>query len=565
MRHLARLTLFLLAALLALAPAAPGRAQDASVYPLPADLYILTSENRLLRIDAETGEQTVVSPEGQPVAAFDISPDGGWYAYRTLDNQAVIVASLTSINGYVAAFDQPLPQGGGAQAIAWSPDGQRIAYTVPEGVRVTGLQTPVMAEVETALIEGAWTGVYWADDNTIIATGPGGAARLFAGEETWLVEAEPSPPQPTLSADASLTPEGVQLGDGRIVPFTAGTLAFDWAPLPLPELPDGILPAPLYYLARDGSGIAQVWELTADAPAPRPVTAGSQPVVDFAVAAERVAYVTQSEVGIVALDGSAGQAFGALTTGSVRPTIALNADASQIAFSDDRGLWTVSVDGSQQPRLIVPHVLTDDPATLRVYMQPRWNTNETALLVTIGLYEGSMLGVVSLADGAVTEMPMSAAGVTRWTADGRIATGSATMMYAMPGLYLLDPAAPDAEPVTLVGPETPVLDARQTPDGSWAVIAGASGGMGPQWVRLLTGTEESGIIPAFDEAAGAFIEQPVLAPGGAIDAPTIAAGLRNLTYAEDGLWGDPVVADLSTGETFAVPAPGLVSRVMWGY
>src|SRR5690606_41269016 len=98
MRHLARLTLFLLAALLALAPAAPGRAQDASVYPLPADLYILTSENRLLRIDAETGEQTVVSPEGQPVAAFDISPDGGWYAYRTLDNQAVIVASLTSRN-----------------------------------------------------------------------------------------------------------------------------------------------------------------------------------------------------------------------------------------------------------------------------------------------------------------------------------------------------------------------------------------------------------------------------------------------------------------------------------
>src|SRR5690606_26199604 len=152
------------------------------------------------------------------------------------------------------------------------------------------------------------------------------------------------------------------------------------------------------------------------------------------------------------------------------------ADASQIAYSDDRGLWTVSVGGSQQPRLIVSHVLTDDPATLRVYMQPRWNAAETALLITIGLYEGSMLGVVSLADGAVTVLPMSAAGVPRWTADGRIAIGSPTVIYATPGLYLLDPAAPDAEPVTLAGPDTPVLDARQTPDGSWAVLTSASFG-----------------------------------------------------------------------------------------
>src|SRR5690606_659408 len=107
----------------------------------------------------------------------------------------------------------------------------------PEGVRVTELANPGMGEVQTALIEGVWSGVYWADDSTIIATGPDGAARLSAGEETWLVEAEPSPPQPRLSADATLTPEGVQLADGRIVPSTAGTLTFDWAPLPLPELP----------------------------------------------------------------------------------------------------------------------------------------------------------------------------------------------------------------------------------------------------------------------------------------------------------------------------------------
>lgn len=565
MRHIARLTLFLLAALLALAPAAPGRAQDASVFPLPADLYILTSENRVLRIDAETGEQTPVSPEGQPVGAFAIAPGGGWYAYRTLDNHAVIVASLSSMNGFVAAFDEPLPQSAGMQAIAWSPDGTRVAYTIPQGVRVVELLTPGMGELSMALIEGAWTGVYWADASMIIATGADGAARLSAGEETWRVEAEPATPEPTLTVESALTPEGVQLGDGQIVPSTAGALAFDWGLLPLPELPQGILPAALYFLARDESGIAQVWELPASGEALRPVTASAQPVVDYTVRAERVAYVTQTEVSVAALGGSLTQPLGTLSAGRVRPTVGLNADASQVAFSDDRGLWTVPADGSQPPRLIVQNTLSDDPATLRVYMQPRWNSDESALLVTIGLYEGSMLGVVSLADRAITDLMFSDTGMTQWAADGRIAARSATSMYSTPGLYLLDPAAPEAEPVTLLGTDTPVLDARQNPDGTWSVIAGATGSMGPQFARLLTGSVESGIVPAYDETVGAFIEMPILAPGGALDAPTLAAGLRNVTYAEDGVWGEPVIADLSTGETFSVPAPGLVSRVMWAF
>lgn len=118
-----RLTLALMAlsalmALLAQVPLAPAHAQDASVFPLPADLYILTSEQRVLRIDAVTGEQTPVSPEGQPVAAFDIAPGGGWYAYRTLDTQAVIVSALSGLSGFVVEFDQPLPAGDAGQSVA---------------------------------------------------------------------------------------------------------------------------------------------------------------------------------------------------------------------------------------------------------------------------------------------------------------------------------------------------------------------------------------------------------------------------------------------------------------
>lgn len=565
MRSSARLTLFLLIALFA--PLVPAFAQDASVFPLSADLYILTSENRVLRIDATSGEQTLVSPEGQPVAAFNIAPGGGWYAYRTLDNQAVIVAALTTMSGFVVAFDQPLPEGAGAQSVAWSPDGAQLAYTVPEGVQVAALSASGMGEVATTLIEGGpWASVRWADASTLIAIDFAGAlTQISAGEGTWQVETVSSAPEPDAPVEASLTPDGVQLGDGQIVPGTAGALAFDWGPLPLPELPQGTLPANLYFLAADDAGTAQVWELPTSGELARAVTRSGQAIVDYAIAAERVAYVTETELRFGALDGSDAQSLATLVSGRVRPSVGENGDASQIAFSDDRGLWTIPADGSQPPRLLVQNMLDDDPATLRVYMRPRWNSDETQLLVTVGLYEGAMLGVVDIGTGAVTEVQASTA-QGQWTVDGRVAASSGAIGYSTPGLYVFDPAAPEAEPVTLLDASAPVFDARQTADGAWAVIAGTNAGMGPQWIRLLTGTAESGIIPTYDETIGAFLEEPVLAPAAGLDAiPTMATGLRNVTFGPDGVWGDPVVADLSTGETWQVPAPGQVSLLKWAH
>lgn len=563
MRYMERLTLFALIALLA--PLAPAFAQDASVFPLPADLYILTSEHRVLRIDATSGGQTPVSPEGQPVAAFQIAPGGGWYAYRTLDNQAVIVASLTAMSGFVLAFDQPLPEGAGGQSIAWSPQGARLAYTVPEGVRVAELSSSGMGEVITTLVEGGpWAGVYWADASTVIATDPAGAsARISAGPEAWRVEAIASAPERAAPVEASLTPEGVQLADGRLVPDTAGALAFDWGPLPLPALPEGILPVDLFFVAADEAGVAQVWALPMSGEPVRAMTSSSRAVVDYALAAGRIAYITETELIIAALDGGGSQPLAALVSGRVRPSVGINADASQIAFSDDRGLWTVPADGSQPPRLIVQNALEEDPATLRVYMQPEWSSDETKLLVRVGLYEGALLGVVDVATGAVTELPV-AAHRGQWTVDGRVAASSAAIGYGTPGLYLLDPAAPEAEPVTLLDAEARVYDARQQADGAWSVIVGEGAGLGPQWMRLLRGGAARGIAPAFGAEIGAFLEEPALAPAAGLDTPpTLAAGLRNVAYAPDGVWGEPVIADLSSGETWSVPAPGPVSRLMW--
>lgn len=567
MPHQGRIALLLLMVLLALAPLTPAHAQDTPVYPLPADLFILTSEQRVLRIDATTGEQTAVSPEGQPVAAFDIAPGGGWYAYRTLDNQAVIVSSLNELSGFVVEFDQPLPAGDAGQSIAWSPDGARLAYTVPEGVRVANLPSFGMGEPAVTTVQGGpWTDLYWIGDDALIAVGADGAkARISGGPDAWQVEPSSEPTARHLPVDSRLIPEGVQLADARLVPGTAGALAFDWNPLSLPELPPGRLPADLYFLALDDAGVAQVWRLPLSGEPARAVTSGDQPVIAYAVAGGRVAAITASELRVAPLDGGAAQTIAMVTTGRTHPYVAFSDDGSQLAFSDDRGLWTVPADGSQTPRLAVPNVLEDEPGNIRVYLRPRWNNDATRLLVMIGLYEGAMLGVVDLASGAVTELPSAISGRGLWMVDGRVATYGASFGYSRPGLYVLDPAAPEAEPLALLGPDTPVFDAAQRADGVWAVIAGNSAEMGPQWMRLRVGSEERGFITRDFDDTGAFIERPELAPITGMEAmPTVAAGLRNASFGPDGFArGELTVADLSTGEAWSAPAPAPVSQVQW--
>ncbi len=557
-----RTLLWLVLALLLAVPAV--QAQDASVFPLPADLYILTSEHRVLRIDAVTGGQTPVSPEGQPVATFDLAPGGAWYAYRTLDNHAVIVGALNNMSGFVVEFDQPLPPGDTAQGIAWSPDAARLAYTVPQGVRIADLSTYGIDPFTVSEVQGGpWIDLYWADAGTLIAlSADASSTRISGGPGAWRAEPNPEPPARRLPVEATLDPEGVRLADGRVVPGTAGALAFAWGPLPLPSLPADVLPADLAFLAPDASGVTQVWVLPAGGAPARAVTSSPQPVLDYAVAAGRVATVTADTLAVGSLDGGAAQTLATLITERVRPSVAFNADASRVAFSDQRGLWIVPSDGSEPPRQVIANVLDDQNViAIRVYMRPQWSADETRLLVTIGLYEGSYPGVVDLADGSVTELPGSVAGEAQWTVDGRVASTSASFGYSTPGLYVLDPATPDAAPVTLLGTDHPVFDAMQAPDGTWYVVVGSNAGMGPQWMRLLSGSAPGAFAPLFGEA-GAVLDAPELAPAAGA-APRLVGGLRNTTYTPDGIEGELVVADLSSGEVWVAPAPAPARAPGW--
>jgi len=99
----------------------------------------------------------------------------------------VIVSSLNELSGFVVEFDQPLPAGDAGQSIAWSPDGARLAYTVPEGVRVANLPSFGMGEPAVTTVQGGpWTDLYWIGDEPYRvgadgAKAPSAAARRLAG------------------------------------------------------------------------------------------------------------------------------------------------------------------------------------------------------------------------------------------------------------------------------------------------------------------------------------------------------------------------------------------------
>ena len=157
-----RLIISLALCVVFLTPALAVLAQNAA-FPLPAPLYILTSEGVVLAVDPETGGQTQISSDQQIVSDFSISPDGAWYAYRTEVNNAVIVSRIDGLGGFVLEFDvPPAPVLGRGQTITWTHDAAKLAYIVPDGVRIAQLGREELGDdAFRTIIGGPWVDVAW--------------------------------------------------------------------------------------------------------------------------------------------------------------------------------------------------------------------------------------------------------------------------------------------------------------------------------------------------------------------------------------------------------------------
>lgn len=548
-----------------------AHAQD-PVFPLPADLFIVTSEGRLLRIDANSGQQTLISQEEQSVADFAIAPDGTWYAYRTWNFAGMALASLDNMSGSLLTVEGGLPPGldvpHNGRTIAWAPDATALAYTVPEGLTIAEISAGDYGEPVFSLIRGGpWVDAAWTGpDSVIVGDAEGAYVRITGQAGQWTVESIPGEASPPLRVvPSSLTAQGVTLADDTLIPATAGALTFDWAPLPLPDVTGLPLPADLYYIAPENgpeNGIDQVWRLPGTGDAAAPITAENAAVTAYAVAPDRaqIGYVCGDKLVTAALDGSNRRELAALTLDFLHAHLAWSPDGTQIAYHDQRGLWIMRADGNEPPRLLAEHVMTGD---VRAYTEPRWSPDGAHLLLSLRFYEGSAPGIVDLADGTITELGQVPAFNSRWTQDGRVLAWASSWGYQTPGLYLIDPAAPDTPPQTLLNARYAVLDAQHTPNGEWVALVGSTTGMGPQFAHLLIASSPGDVFsPAFGPTAGGFVQQAQLYPL-FNDSPVIA-GLRSASYRDDGTYrGDLVIVDIASGTTRRVQTSGPVYGIQW--
>jgi hypothetical protein len=446
-----------------------------------------------------------------------------------------------------------------------------IAYIVTDGVRIAELGAGDYGAPVLSTIQGPWIEFYWADAGTIIASDLAGKTTRISGtHDQWTVEAVSGVDvraQPSILS--YLTADGVWLDNQTLIPRTAGALAYTWGP-PSPPVVDGlVMHDNLYYLAADAQGIAQVWQLPQTGDAPRPLTAESVDVAAYAISPDQreIAYIVADRLIVTDLQGADRRSVATLEPGTNPPSLDWDHTGTRLAFHDGRGVWTVPADGSLPQRVMVTNqrpANQADAVNVQLYIDPRWSPDDMHLLVGIAHWEGGGLGVIDVAAGSMTPLPGLAGGQGCWTDDGRVLVWEPYWGFVAPGLFVIDPANPNAELVPVLEPGTPVMNVTQGVRGDWIVLLGSSAQTGPQYLHLVGAAALDGPFkPVAGNTAGGFAGNPRLAvpDSGAI----LVAGLRGMTYTDQGqARGDLVIINMSTGESVQIQTNGSVWNVTWG-
>ncbi len=222
-RFLGLVVLFIVGLALA---ALPVLAQGQTL-PLTADLFLLTEEGTVMRIEAGGTFATAVTPPEQRVIDFGPAPDGRWVAYRTAPSEAsdafIAITAIDGLSGMILEFeaaDQP-PITGRGQTLAWSPDGAAIAYTTPEGLRVYLAGAGEFGEPAfIALPGGPFLNLVWSPGGGYLAAeAENDAWWIYRREGANVVYAGQIP----ASAGLAWTGEGV----AALAPPTGGLIALD--------------------------------------------------------------------------------------------------------------------------------------------------------------------------------------------------------------------------------------------------------------------------------------------------------------------------------------------------
>ncbi len=464
-------------------------------FPLPAPLYILTSDHQLVEIEPNQGRVLPISDPNQPIADFDIAPDGEWLVYRTLDEGRVIVTNPNDGRGQMLTSDRETPPTGSPrQTIAWSPKGDAVAYIVAgEGVRIRSLVAPESAETT---VRGAWGELYWADDVTLLASDEAGHVTRIThqGAQVTLSTAPNAPARPQPAFPAYLSAQGV-VYDGALIPNTAGARAFDWGPPPPPSVQGLPLPADLFFLA-DGA----LWRLPRDGGAAYALVRDPQRQIwSYTLSADgaQIAYIADAP------DGSASVHILDIASGTdralpvtLRDPIhdemvgpAWQPNGKYVAYADSMGLWLALLDGSAPPTLLFANQGTGEnpaPSAVRRYHTPCWSPDGSQLLVTVGLWESVQWLVYDMRSGTPRTLELPAMAV-RWADETHLLAWSWSwnVYFDEPAFYLVTLNAPESERLTPLLNSYAVYDVHYTPQTGLYMLAGAMVFTGPAYAQVL--------------------------------------------------------------------------------
>lgn len=227
-----------------------------------------------------------------------------------------------------------------------------------------------------------------------------------------------------------------------------------------------LLPAALYYEAKDGAGHLQLFRLAPDGFTSAQVTSESEDVGAYDVSPidGRIAYILNNALILMNGDGSSrtvladgGPPSDAGYTAKTISSLRFSPDDSQLAYGMN-GLNFYDLAAGTTTNVLTDQFSDAGGLTLlkEGYSPNEFSPDGSKLLVNIGYYEGGTLGIYDMASGAFNQLSRPEGGMlcctSKWTSD------SSAVYVASPVIGMVDPglwrfSAADGAGTTLLPPQ----------------------------------------------------------------------------------------------------------------
>jgi Tol biopolymer transport system component len=502
--------------------------------------------------------QVMWSPDDRYLAA---EAEGGiWWLYRRENESILLTSVILSSDG-----------------LAWYNDTTVVFAPAEGGLSLMDLNA---ANAQTALLDDTW--VYrlpvLRPDGTLVVFGrqkddpevPEAFARLVglpAGEprieNIGEVAIDLSNLRWTPDNQLMLAFSGGALAllnpvNGGSFPMPiAGAAAYSWGPPGLPPSEGPQTSAPLFFLADDDSGVAQVWRLAGDGSQPEMLTSIDAPVEAFAAApdGDSIAYVSGGRLLAQALDDTDPIQLSQVSTapnqwpGVTQPSF--SPDSQQIAYNDG-GIWVVPASGGEPQQIIADEI---SETSARHFMNPVFAPNINAFLVRVQRENITVPGVLDPNTGEVIEIALEQQ--AEWLRDGRLVLYGIADGVRPGGLSIAGTGSLN-QPAQFLPDILSVQSVREISPNQLRLVL-PTHLVGPRSLRVAGFDVTTGQLSAAQ--TGGFIIDPVLSPDG-----TFAAGYvyrAPQTGVDDDGRGPLTIINLATNEQVVLSQPAEAWDFTW--